>query len=124
MSLVTQSIGEYQTWLPTFGGFSTDPTILESRYTLNGKMCTVQATLASGVSNATNFTLTLPFAAKTSFRARTMALGTDNGTSQNSWVSTRSGSAVLDCFRTAATTTWTASGSKGISFCLTYEIDV
>lgn len=123
MGYATSGSRFYQSWTPTFQGFSVDPTTVECRYTVNGTMCTVQATIASGVSNANNFTLTLPFAAKTGFRARVMALGVDNGTSQNSWVSTRSGSNILDCFRTAATTTWTTSGSKGINFVLTFEID-
>jgi hypothetical protein len=123
MSIVTQSIGQYQSWTPTFTGFSVDPTALELRYSLNGKMCNVQVIAGSGVSNATTFTMTLPFAAKTGSRARAFALATDSGANNSGWVSTRSGSNILDVFKTAATTTFTASGGKGVSFFLTYEID-
>lgn len=121
--VLSQSVGQYKSWNPVYTGFSSDPTSNQFEYTLIGKMCTIQVATGNGTSNATTFTITLPYPAKTVKQARTMAIGTDNGTNQNSWVSTRSNSNILDVYRTATTLTWTASGNKGINFVLTYEIE-
>lgn len=86
-------------------------------------MCTVSILTGNGTSNATTFTITLPFIAKTQGLTRPSAITVDAGTSASGWCSTRSGSNILDCYRTPATLTWTSSGNKAINTSFTYEID-
>lgn len=117
------SNGTWLTWTPTYTGFSAAPTDATARYTLNGKMCSVyHYSGAGGTSNATSFTITLPFNAKY-LAAHSMCIGVDNGTGQNSYVRTVAGSNILNCYRTATTITWTGSGTKSIYFSFTYEIE-
>lgn len=123
MSIVTQSIGQYQSWTATFTGFSANPSSPTMRYSLNGKMCTVNIQTGTGTSNATTFTITLPFVAKTGALTKCPAITTDNGTVASGWVSTASGSNILTAYRTPATITWTASGNKALIAQFTYEID-
>ena len=123
MSIVTQSIGAYQDWTPTFTGFSANPATPVTRYSLNGKMCTVNIITGNGTSNLSTFTITLPFTAKTSALTRPSAITTDAGTIAAGWCSTRSGSNVMDVYRTPATLTWTTSGNKALVATFTYEID-
>lgn len=123
MSIVTQSIGAYNDWTPVFTGFSVNPASALCRYSLDGKKCTINIITGNGTSNLTTFTITLPFVAKTGALTRPSAITTDAGTIAAGWCSTRTGSNVMDCYRTPATLTWTASGNKAIVVTFTYEID-
>ena len=110
-------------WVPTFTGFSANPTGVTARYNTIGKLCQCYVYMTSGTSNATTFTMTLPFAAaNTTVQTFFGAVGVDNNINQNSWVRTRMNSNILDVFRTVTTNTWTASGTKGVFFTITYEI--
>jgi len=56
------------TWTPTYTGFSADPTNGIYRYTLQGRKCCMTVIIPAGnhgTSNATTFTMTLPFTAAT-----------------------------------------------------------
>ena len=110
-------------WAPTFGGFSSDPTVVAS-YAQIGKTVTARMFALAGTSNATTFTVTLPVAAK-SASLQGFAIGPveDNGTVQSTpgLLLTRSGSATADVYLDMASTSWTASGSKKADFVITYE---
>jgi len=123
MGYAVQSIGQWQAWVPTFTGFSADPTSVTARYTLSGKMCTAYFFATSGTSNATTFTITLPFAAANVEDPQTFAGNVvDNGTGKVGIVRTRVNSNVLDVYNGATGTAFTASGAKNAAFSITYEI--
>ena len=119
--LPTQLTG---TWTPTFTGFSADPTNVVARYSLNGKWCTLTCTMTSGTSNATGFTITLPFTAR-AVTVHSGALAVDNGTGQGTplRVDLAASSNIATLYKTPAGTAWTASGSKGCRMEFTYEIE-
>lgn len=121
MGHVAQSIGQIGTWIPTWTGFSADPTNVVASYSLNGKLCTVTLFATAGTSNATTTTVTLPFTASTT--QINYLFSVDNGTNQvGSYCRTRLNSTIMDCYRTPATATWTASGNKNVYFTFTYII--
>lgn len=120
-------MGAWKTYTPTFTGFSADPTVF-ARYTVVGKLCVVSiATSASGTSNATSFTITLPFNAKTLSGGNfniTIAVITNSGTTSTTpgMIRTQEGSNVATVFRDFVGTAWTNSGGKHADFVLSYEI--
>lgn len=123
MGYSVQSVGQWQTWTPTFTGFSADPTNVNARYSVNGKMCTVICEMTAGTSNATSFTLTLPFTAGT-VRVFAPVQVQNNGTIQTGAgrVFTTIGSNVLTVNLTLAGGNFTSSGTKAVWFTFTYEI--
>lgn len=113
------------TWIPTFTGFSVDPTISSARYTRVGRLCTAHIAMsANGTSNATTATMTLPFAAANTAVQTFPVLIVDNGTigADPGKLNTAVNSNVASLFRTLASGTWTGSGAKGWTFVITYEI--
>lgn len=120
--------GNNPTWtafVPTFGGFSTPPTVTASRYILNGKMCTYYMTCTGGVSNATTYTQTIPFAGAT-FSGQ---IGWGRGFSSAAFLTTpcllvvNPGSNVMDLFSSPASGAWLNNGNpKSVLFSITYEI--
>lgn len=121
---ITQSIGQWQAWIPTFTGFSADPTGVTARYTLNGKMCTIYLnSSAPGTSNATTFTFTLPFAAANTAAQVFTCVGMNAGTQQQCRIQTAANSNICTCYSSPAAAAWTASGNKMIyPSSYTYEI--
>ncbi len=117
-------MGAWKAWTTVFGGFSVNPTVNSTRFTKVGKMCTVHFNVNNGTSNATTFTITLPFAAaNTSKQHIPMALVTDNGISEDNagMLRTNVNSITADIFRNGAGLAWTASGSKKTQGTFTYE---
>lgn len=115
------------TWVPTFAGFSVNPTVSAARYTTFGRLCTcIIAMSANGTSNATTSTMTLPFAAANTVVQSFHILIVDNGTigADVGKLNTRVNSNVADLFKTLASGVWTASGAKGWTFTITYEMAV
>lgn len=100
----------YTTWTPTYTGFSVDPSGGTANYTLIGKMCTIHLQPGAGTSNATGFTLTLPFAAANVNVNSPIVV--NNGTQQAGRIQTAAGSNILTVSATIAGGTFTASGSK------------
>ena len=120
MSIVTQA-NSTSTWVPTFAGFSADPTGITARYVLNGKWCTVSLTMTAGTSNATTMTVTLPFAALGIVSHNPIVA--NSGTLQTGRITTAAGSNVLTCTATPAAGAFTASGAKNLFLAgFTYEI--
>lgn len=123
MGYSVQSIGKYQTWTPTFTGFSADPTNVVAQYSVNGNMCHVSLTMTAGTSNATTFTITLPFNASITTNTLTQ-LVTDNATNQTAAGAcvVNSGSNVISIYKTMALGAFTASGGKGCRLNFVYKI--
>lgn len=112
MGYSAQSLGIYQSWTPTFGGFSVDPTGVACNYILIGKYCFVNIYMGgNGTSNATTFTITLPHVCR--YRTYSHGNGVDNGvgiTYMEGYVDNNSN--VLNLYKNSFTGTWTASGGK------------
>lgn len=113
----------WTSYTPTFTGFSAAPSF-SGAYKLIGKTCFVRGLVMSGgTSNATTFTLTLPFPSNA---AQQDGFGTsfDAGSRQTSpaKIITRAASAVADVYKDFGLTGWTNSGTKYLEdFFITYE---
>lgn len=122
MGYAVQSVGQWQDWTPVFTGFSVDPPG-SGRYSLVGKICHVYWTpSAAGTSNATTFTMTLPFAAANTVSQIEGQIVENGGTIQQGRVSTAANSNILTVGSTVAGAAWTASGGKSARICFSYEI--
>lgn len=126
MGYISQSIGKWQDFTPSFTGFSADPSVTTARYTVNGKLCTVQLFTGQGTSNATTFTVTLPFNAKYLDVFGGIVV-VDNSAAQTNpgRAQTSASSNVLTITKThtGSSPAWTASGGKAAWFTITYEIE-
>lgn len=122
MSYASQSIGIWRDWVPSFTGFSAPPVLGLARYTLIGKMCTIYFRASAGTSNATTYTMTLPFVS--SVLQFGFGVATNNSTAQSTpgMIRTQTGTNICDFFLNATGAAWTASGTKLIQFHFTYEI--
>lgn len=120
------SPGTWTSWVPTFTGFSVDPSSYEARYILQGKMCTVLfggTSAVSGTSNATNFVMTLPFQAKERIFIPVMIQNNSVILTSPGRVFTNASGSNLTVQRTLdGATAFTASGSKMVWFQFSYEI--
>lgn len=118
-------LGSFTTYTPTFGGFSTNPASVVARYTIIGKRCDVWVTPnTDGVSNATNFTITLPFAAaNTGSNNQVFVVRIENsGTYGTGLLVVVSNSNIANVFANTAGGAFTASGNKNVQFYISYEI--
>lgn len=126
MGYASQAIGLTGTWVPAYTGFSADPSTLTARYTLIGKWCMVSLVSGTdGTSNATTFTITLPFAAaNTATQIITGGRVKDNGTIQpdTGLIRTQVNTNIADIFKTLAVGAFTASGNKNLQGNFLYEI--
>lgn len=124
MGYAAQQLGIYTTYVPVITGFTTTPTINNARYTLVGKMCTVDIRLSATASNATTKTITLPFAAYGGAVTRVQGWVFNNGASTTGVlrIDTSAGSAVATLYRDGTGLAWTASGTADYAFSITYEI--
>lgn len=117
-------------WTPTPTGFSANPTSTVNRYRLD--MDNILAEIrqgGAGTSNATTFTLSLPFTAKTLTNMTWGALGSadDNSAALSAACGARITNATnvltLDKTADAGATAWTASGTKRLrSLTIFYDI--
>jgi hypothetical protein len=116
-------------WTPTFTGFSADPAGGLYRSILVGKLCTLFVSMPNaGTSNDVAFRLTAPF---TAANITDMTWGgvpwsiTDNSVVQTAagrvYIGANSNAIILKTSLAGAN--FTASGGKGASFTLSYEID-
>jgi hypothetical protein len=112
---------EWHTWTPTLVGFSANPTNTIYEYMLDKKMCIARARQATnGTSNATNFTLTAPFTAKTVTNGVwSLSLNViDNGTAQANpgLVSISSGTSTIAIAKDLSGGTFTAAAGKRFGY--------
>lgn len=128
MSAVETELLTVGTWVPTFTGFSSDPASGLYRYVLRGPVCTMFIRQPnSGTSNATTFTITLPFTART---ITNMAWYAGGRVMDNGVIPANPGMAVIDSAGTTAAlftdfagTAWTNSGNKRIiGLQMSYEV--
>lgn len=115
----------YGTWVPTFVGFSADPTDVICRYSLIGKVCIASVYMGtSGTSNATNFTMTAPLTsaniAGNSWINQTYYL--DNSAAGSGGIATIAANSTTITLLKASAANWTASGGKRASFIFVYEV--
>lgn len=121
--IVVGEVGSWITYTPTLTGFSALPTLDRSMYFRIGKMVEVQIhSSASGTSNATTKTITLPFIASGAAQAGIVASTVNSGVNSTSpgSVISRVDSDIADVYRTVASLAWTASGNARFAFSFTY----
>lgn len=106
--------GTYTAWVPTWGGFSVNPTGVSLRYSIIGKQCHIygEAT-GNGTSNAITTTMTLPVAAaNTGIQEGITGLYVNSGVAgSNGSIRTRVNSDIAD-FYIAVSGVWGGSGNK------------
>lgn len=128
MSAVETELLTVGTWVPTFTGFSSDPASGVYRYVLRGPVCTMFIRQPnSGTSNATTFTITLPFTARTIAgmswygSARVMDNGTIPAGAGMGFID--SAGTVVTLYTDFAATGWTNSGNKRVlGLQMSYEV--
>ena len=108
-------------WVPTLTGFSADPTNTVYEYMVNsGNVVVRSRQTTAGTSNATTFTMTLPFTAKTLSNAvwHAFAQVMDNSalTTTPGLVALASGSATASLFKDTSGAAWTNANTKRASY--------
>lgn len=119
----SQLVNQFFDWSPTYGGFSTPPSGGVNRYCLQDKLCNFYiAPTVNGTSNATTFTVTLPFNAK-NIQVLAVSFTNDNGgaVTFGGYALTGVSSNVLSVSK--ASGAWTASGGKRAVISGWYEIE-
>ncbi len=117
--------GVWTAWTPTAVGWAATPTVV-ARYCLIGKLCFFDI-YATGTSNATGTTLTLPYTAATVTDLNwsgASANSTDNGTLSTSggrWAIASAGTTVA-FLKDMANGAWTDSGTKTVRAQGFYEV--
>jgi len=110
------------TFTPTYTGFSTPPGGTVAWFKVGGLACLNSQSL-TGTSNANTFTITnIPSAIQPTGLTGGYVRAVDNGSNVAAAVWTLSGSTMIFEKVHGSTTSWTASGSKGVngqSFCWT-----
>lgn len=112
-------------YVPTEVGFSGTPTFTAVRYQVVSNRCRVDIDNYSGTSDATNFTLTAPFANGSAVIQGVGGFMTDNGvvlTGACRIGMTASSSTIL-VLSNMASGTWTGSGTKGAYFNITFFLN-
>lgn len=107
-------------WTSTMGGWTTTTTT--TQLAVYGQMCYFFYDV-TGTSNATNATLSLPIAVVltgTSMQQK-IAFARDNGTAIDTGIAQANAGTTLNLWRTAATITWTSSGTKSMIGVFMYE---
>lgn len=112
--------GSWQSWTPTFGGFSTNPSGT-CRYCIIGKLCYVVIHLtSSGTSNANTFTISLPVTCAQQTYA-SIPRYNNNGWEYGGFANI--GSTVISLgTNSTGLTGWTTSGSKTAYIEFFYEV--
>jgi hypothetical protein len=104
-------------YTPTFGGFSSSPTISFAVYKFVMRSMYISfEPSANGTSNATTLTVTAPFPIRRAHLLKPFASGADNGSTVNGVLrcDTVAGSQTLTFYKDMTGTVWTSSGAKSI----------
>jgi hypothetical protein len=118
-------MGAWTSFSPGFTGFSADPSSPKAYYTVIGKTCIYSVNTTTGTSNATNFQVGIPLAARTLSGKSWLGYGsgTDNGSyKKNVLVTISSGGTNASLTTDGGAANWTASGDKAAIFTIIYEI--
>lgn len=117
--IVVHEIGSWIAWTPTFTGFSADPTNVDAKYFRTGNRIETRVSMSGGTSNATTFTMTMPFQSLLAYNKALVLFNAGSAVLGNGRLA--AGSNVLTMF-TAGSTAFTASGVKQVSWSdLSYE---
>lgn len=117
--IVVHEVGSWIAWTPTFTGFSADPTNVEAKYFRTGNRIETRVSMSGGTSNATTFTMTMPFQSLLAYNKALVLFNAGSAVLGNGRLA--AGSNVLTMF-TAGSTAFTASGVKQVSWSdLSYE---
>lgn len=117
------------TWVPTWAGFSSNPTSVVAQYIKIGRLCTVFLTCINGTSNNATTSVTLPFTGgggqnggtPVSDRIYVPIFIMNNGTQGNSSAMIINGQNILLLKSSVgASDTFIASGGKGTWFSFSY----
>lgn len=106
--------GIWQPFNTIFAGFSSDPTVTESKFTQVGRLIHAVCLQTGGTSNTTTFTMTGPVKSQVA-ELNLAGLVTDNGATsptEEGRVDTASGSTTWTLFKSIIASPWTASGAK------------
>lgn len=117
--IIVHEVGSWIAWTPVFTGFSADPTNVDAKYFRVGNKIDVRIGMTGGTSNATTFTMTLPFQSLGAYHYALLMFNA--GASVSGRGSLAAGSNVLTMFSTGAGGAWTASGIKANPITLMYE---
>ena len=119
-----QGFPQWFNYAPTWGGFSSAPTVANAVFTITGRMVTVVVNCSgNGTSNATTLTCTLPIAA--AYAGRGVAgYAVNNGSvlTVAGRIYVAAASDTMYAYTNMGTGAWTSSGAKRLDFCLTYGI--
>lgn len=109
-------------FVPTFTGFSVDPTVLSCRYSIEGRMVFMDyVSSAPGTSNAANFLISVPVAAKiTTYKP--LGLAKNNGTYVGGIVQSVATSTNLTLATGLNAAGWISSGDKDAAFDIMFEM--
>ena len=106
------------TWVPTYTGYSANPTSVLYNYILRGNIVTLFISEgSSGTSNANTIIMLLPFTALTVTNGNwvTYGFGLDNtSTAGSALIQVLTGGTTLAAYKDAAANVWTTSGGKRI----------
>ncbi|MBD3353506.1 MAG: hypothetical protein GF364_18630 [Candidatus Lokiarchaeota archaeon] len=107
-------------WTPTFTGFSSDPSIVVTKYKVKKGECIITGAAVSGTSNSTDFSFTAPISCINE-SANNFYLVTrcqDNGSipSTPGHININNNTKTLNCYTDLNIGTWTGSNNKGIYF--------
>ena len=120
---VQQLVTEEGTWVPTWTGFSADPTSVNARYyVLQNKFCVAELSATAGTSNATTLTVTLPKTHANTFNANVPVTTTNSGTRESGLGIFTANSNIFTIARVSAAA-YTASGNKLVTFTIIYPIN-
>ena len=104
-------------YTPTFGGFSSNPTLDTARFSLQGKLCTFFILCsADGISNDIILTMTAPITNGSMRTALLCGQVVDNGSILTTppLALLAASSTTINCFSTYVGAGWTASNAKRI----------
>jgi len=125
LSKLSGLVRPWKAWIPTFTGFSTNPSGVTARYCLVGKLCHATVHMGTaGTSNANNFTVSVPFTGSSGNLAyASIPYLVDNGVAyvSDGFVSVFLGGTVFNLWHNGYTG-WATSGNKRAYFEIFYEV--
>jgi hypothetical protein len=124
---IVYDAGTYETFAPSFAGFSANPTVTARYLRQFGRCHYYLSTSAHGTSNTTSSnstTVSLPFQSANFIQRMPIAVITDNGSRQTGlgmmYVAANSSTGIV--YRNPGEgTLWTGSGNKSFSFSVVYQ---
>ena len=108
----------------TYTGFSSNPSTIEAKFSVIGKMCTVQVATGNGTSNSGTFNISAPIPSKSGIDVRINGQGADNGVDQNTPIMIRlaGSTSTINVFLNGNFAGFNSSGIKSAFFTITYPI--